>query len=121
MECCSIVEPAGLREVFAGDVGDPQPCLPPYCKAGIPVLFAFNTALIVSAGLPARRGGLTAGWKWFKPWRTVTAETLADRQILQIQAILEGSCPPRRFRALICDCIASEDDGNGALAKKMAG
>ena len=41
-------------------------------KAEISSLFAFNAALIVSDGLDARIGTLTASWEWFKPWRTIT-------------------------------------------------
>ena len=36
-------------------------------KAELPTLFAMNAALIVSDGLEARIGTLTAGWEWFKP------------------------------------------------------
>ena len=43
-------------------------------KAEIPSLFAFNAALVVSDGLEARIGALTATWEWFKPWRTITGE-----------------------------------------------
>ena len=35
--------------------------------------------------------------------------------------MLEGVCAPRRFLALVRDFIVFEDDGSGALAKKMAG
>ena len=36
-------------------------------KAEIPSLFAFSAALVVSDGLDARIGTLTAGQDWFKP------------------------------------------------------
>ena len=35
--------------------------------------------------------------------------------------MLEGICSPDRFLALVRDFIVFEDDGSGALAKKMAG
>ena len=38
-------------------------------KAELPSLFAMNAALIVSDGVAARIGTLTAGREWFKPWR----------------------------------------------------
>ena len=47
-------------------------------KAELPTLFAFNELLMVSDGTQARVGTLTAGREWFKPWRTITGETLAD-------------------------------------------
>ena len=87
------------------------------CKAEIPSLFAFNAALIVSDGLEARIGTLTAGREWFKPWRTITGEALADPHLPQLQVMLEGVCAPRRFLALVRDFIVFEDgrgSGRGA-------
>ena len=90
-------------------------------KAEIPSLFAFNAALIVSDGLEARIGTLTTGWEWFKPWRTIAGEALADRSLPQLQVLLEGVFHRRRLLALVHDFIVFEDDGSGALVKKMAG
>ena len=90
-------------------------------KAELPTLFAMNEALAVSDGLEARIGTLTAGREWFKPWRTISGETLADPHLPQLQVMLEGVFEPRRFLALLRDFIVFEDDGSGALAKKMAG
>ena len=87
------------------------------CKAEIPSLFVFNAALIVSDGLEARIGTLTAGREWFKPWRTITGEGLADPHLPQLQVMLEGVCAPRRFLALVRDFIVFEDgrgSGRGA-------
>ena len=90
-------------------------------KAEIPSLFAFNAALVVSDGLEARIGALTAGQEWFKPWRTIAGETLADPSLPQLQVLLEGVFNRRRLLALVRDFIVFEDDGSGALIKKMAG
>ncbi len=90
-------------------------------KAEIPFLFAFNAALVVSDGLEARIGMLTAGREWFKPWRTIGGEGLADPHMPQLQVVLEGVCAPGRFLSLVRDFIVFEDDGSGALVKKMAG
>ena len=90
-------------------------------KVEIPSLFAFNAAFIVSDGLEARIGTLTAGEEWFKPWRTTAGEALADPALPQLQVLLEGVCTPYRLLALVRDFIVFEDDGSGALAKKMAG
>ena len=89
-------------------------------KAELPTLFTMNEALVVSDGNEARLGTLTAGWEWFKPWRTVTGQTLADRHMSELQVMLQGVFEPSRFLALLRDFIVFEDDG-GALAKKMAG
>ncbi|MCY3790758.1 MAG: type I restriction endonuclease, partial [Gemmatimonadetes bacterium] len=90
-------------------------------KAELPGLFTFNAALIVSDGIEARIGTLTAGREWFKPWRTITGETLAEPNLPQLQVMLGGVCDPHRFLALVRDFIVFEDDGGGTLVKKMAG
>ena len=90
-------------------------------KAELSTLFSMNAALIVSDGVEARIGTLTAGREWFKPWRTISGETLATPHLPQLQVILEGACAPIRFLALVRDFIVFEDDGSGLLVKKMAG
>ena len=90
-------------------------------KAELPTLFSLNELLVVSDGSEARVGTLTAGREWFKPWRTVTGEGLADPHMTELQVMLEGVCAPDRLLALVRDFIVFEDDGGGALSKKMAG
>ena len=90
-------------------------------RAELPSLFSMNEALIVSDGLNARIGALGAGREWFKPWRTITGETLADSSMTELQMMLEGVCQPERFLALLRAFIVFEDDGSGKLVKKMAG
>ena len=90
-------------------------------KAELPNLFSLNEALIVSDGFAARIGTLTAGKEWFKPWRTVTGEGLADASLPELQVLLEGACYPERFLSLVRDFIVFEDDGSGRLVKKMSG
>ena len=90
-------------------------------KSELPTLFSMNEALVVSDGNEARIGTLTSGREWFKPWRTITGETLADPHMTELQVMLEGVFHPRRFLALVRDFIVFEDDGSGALVKKMAG
>ena len=89
-------------------------------KAELPTLFSMNEALVVSDGIEARIGTLTSGKEWFKPWRTVTGETLADPLMTKLQVMLEGVFEPGRFLALVRDFIVFED-GSGAPVKKMAG
>jgi len=89
-------------------------------KAEVPSLFAPNALLAVSDGVEARVGTLTAGREWFKPWRTIVGETLADALLPELQVVIQGLCAPRRFLDLLRDFIVFEDDG-GRIAKKMAG
>ena len=90
-------------------------------KSELPSLFSMSEALVVSDGSEARLGTLTSGREWFKPWRTVSGETLANSHLTELQVMLEGAFEPRRFLALVRDFIVFEDDGSGALVKKMAG
>ena len=90
-------------------------------KVEVPTLFATNVVLVVSDGIEARAGTLTAGREWFKPWRTISGEVVADAHMPELQVVIEGLLAPRRFLDLIRDFIVFEDDGGGGLVKKMAG
>ncbi|MGQ0511716.1 MAG: type I restriction endonuclease subunit R [Betaproteobacteria bacterium] len=90
-------------------------------KSEIPALFATNALLVISDGVEARVGTLTAGREWFKPWRTIAGERLADPHLPELQVVSEGLCAPRRFLDLVRDFLVFEDEGGGKLAKKMAG
>ena len=90
-------------------------------KNELPTLFAFNAALIVSDGVNARIGSLTAGREWFKPWRTIGGQELAPVFLPNLQVLVEGVLEKRRFLSLLRDFIVFEDDGSGLLVKKMAG
>ena len=87
----------------------------------IPSLFAPNGVLVISDGVEARVGALGAGREWFKPWRTIAGEALADPHLPELQVVSEGVFAPRRFLDLVRDFIVFEDDGSGRLVKKMAG
>ena len=90
-------------------------------KNELPTLFSFNAALIVSDGVNARIGSLTAGREWFKPWRTIGGQELAPVFLPDLQVLIEGVLEKRRFLALLRDFTVFEDDGSGVLVKKMAG
>ncbi|MEX0789675.1 MAG: type I restriction endonuclease, partial [Actinomycetota bacterium] len=80
-------------------------------KAQIPALFATNAVVIVSDGAQARAGTLTAGREWFKPWRTITGESVADPGISELQVMIEGLLTPRRLLDMVRDFIVFEDSG----------
>ncbi|MYH46994.1 MAG: type I restriction endonuclease subunit R [Gammaproteobacteria bacterium] len=88
-------------------------------KAELPTLFSMNAFLMISDATEARIGTLTAGREWFKPWRTISGETMEGENLLQLQVMIEGVCDKRRFLSLVRDFIVFED--NGGLVKKMAG
>jgi type I restriction enzyme R subunit len=90
-------------------------------KAEIPSFFASNALLVISDGVEARVGTLTAGREWFKPWRTISGEALADAHLPELQVVTEGLLTPSRFLDLLRDFIVFEDDGSGRITKKMTG
>jgi len=90
-------------------------------KAEIPALFATNAALVVSDGVEARTGTLTAGREWFKPWRTISGQGMADAHLPELQVVIEGLLAPQRLLELVRDFIVFEDDGGGRISKLMAG
>ncbi len=90
-------------------------------RSELPTLFSMNEALVVSDGNEARIGTLTSGREWFNPWRTVSGETLADPHMTELQVMLEGVFDRRRLLRLVRNYIVFDDDGSGALVKKMAG
>ena len=90
-------------------------------QAQIPLLFASNTALVVSDGVQARIGALGAGKEWFKPWRTIAGREDASAKLSELQVVLEGVFEKRRFLDLVRHFIVFEDEGGGKLIKKMAG
>jgi len=90
-------------------------------KKQIPSLFAYNEALVISDGIQARIGTLTANKEWFMPWRTIEGEQLADPRLPQLQVVLEGMFDKRRFLDLIRYFIVFEEAPGAAFVKKMAG
>ncbi len=94
-------------------------------QAQIPALFATNAALVVSDGVQARIGCLSAGKEWFKPWRTISGREDAASRLAELQVVLEGVFEQRRFLDLLRHFIVFEDSSatgdGGKLVKKMAG
>ncbi len=87
----------------------------------LPTLFAYNALLVASDGIEARIGPLTAGWEWFKPWRTVSGEALADTHLAELQVMIQGVFHKERLLDLIGNFLVFDDDGGAKARKKMAG
>lgn len=90
-------------------------------KQEIPSLFAYNTALVISDGVEARIGTLTADRERFMPWRTIEGDTIAPATVSQLEVLLRGVFQKRRFLNLIRHFIVFEDLPDGTATKKMAG
>jgi type I restriction enzyme, R subunit len=90
-------------------------------KQQVSALFTFNEALVISDGLHARLGSLTADRERFMPWRTVDGLGLADERLSELQVLLQGVFDRQRFLDYLRYFIVFEDAGDGVLVKKMAG
>lgn len=90
-------------------------------KLQIPSLFNWNAALVISDGMAARIGTLTANKERFMPWRTIAGEQLAPAALPELQVVLEGVFEKTRFLQMVRHFIVFEDEGGGKLVKKMAG
>ncbi len=91
-------------------------------KLQIPSLFTYNAALVVSDGLEARVGALTANREWFMPWRTIDGEELAPATLLQLDVLVKGLFEKRRFLKMLRHFVVFEEEiTGGEVIKKMAG
>ncbi|RKG74105.1 type I restriction endonuclease subunit R [Corallococcus exercitus] len=89
-------------------------------KKDIPSLFRFNELLVVSDGLEARLGSLTANRERFSPWRTIEGEDLAPTTMLGLEVLIRGVFEQRRLLDFIRHFVAFEEDG-AEIIKKLAG
>jgi type I restriction enzyme R subunit len=91
-------------------------------KAEIASLLHYNAALVVSDGLQARMGSVTANQEWFKVWRTIDGEGDAPKSALELEVLVRGVFERRRFLDLLHHFIVFEEDpDSGALHKIIAG
>jgi type I restriction enzyme R subunit len=91
-------------------------------KAQISSLMQYNAVLVVSDGLQARIGSLTANHEWFKVWRTIDGETDAPKSALELEVLVRGVFERQRFLDLLQHFIVFEEDpDSGALHKIIAG
>ena len=89
-------------------------------KDEIPSLFRANAALMISDGLQARLGSLTASLERFMPWRTVDGSVVASKGAPELETVIEGVFEKGRFLSLIRDFTVIGDTGSG-IVKIIAG
>ncbi len=89
-------------------------------KQEIPSLMTFNEALVISDGLDARVGSLTADKERFSPWRTIDGKTVEPKTKPQLDVLVAGLLDRRRFLEYVRHFVVFEDD-RGHVAKKIAG
>lgn len=89
-------------------------------KEEITDLFVFNEALVISDGINARIGSLTANQERFLPWRTIKNEN--DKPLLeyQLEKVVRGFFDRKMLLDYLRYFILFEQDGD-KLIKKIAG
>lgn len=89
-------------------------------KTEIADLFVFNEALVISDGLHARVGSLTADRERFLPWRTVRNEN--DRPLLEfeLEKVVRGFFAPELLLDYLRYFVLFEQADDG-IVKKIAG
>ena len=90
-------------------------------KQEIPTLFTYNEAIVISDGLEARIGSLTADTEWFLPWRTIEGTDEAPSAELELEVLIRGAFEKRRFLNYLKHFIVFEETDGGTIAKKIAG
>jgi type I restriction enzyme R subunit len=86
-------------------------------KNEIPSLFAYNEIIVISDGIKARIGSLTANQEWFTKWRTIDGKNLASDNI---ETMIKGVFEQEFFMDLITNFIAFNDN-EGQFTKILAG
>src|SRR5271166_4386398 len=89
-------------------------------KKDTPGLFAFNEVMVISDGLDARVGTITADWERFMPWRTIDGVDIAPPHTPQLEVLLKGIFDRGRFLDLVRHFVVFEVDGPN-VRKKLAG
>ena len=89
-------------------------------KDEIPDLFTFNEALVISDGINASVGSLTANKERFLPWKTVDNENDKPLFEYQLETLVKGFFKPELLLDYIHHFVLFED-ADGSLIKKIAG
>lgn len=87
----------------------------------IPDLFRTNLLTVISDGLHARYGSISAGFDRYMTWRTVDGETLVPKgSALELSTLTQGLLAPSVLLDMLRWFVVFEDEGKGPI-KKIAG
>jgi len=89
-------------------------------QAELPDFFAFNELMVISDGVDARLGCLTAPAEWFHQWRTIDGSEVAPRGSNVLEVLTRGVFERTRLLDLLRHFIVFEDSRQGPI-KKVAG
>jgi type I restriction enzyme, R subunit len=89
-------------------------------KDQIGSLFRTNALLVVSDGITARIGSLTADYERFMPWRTIAGDGPAPKGAPELETLVKGVFNKRLLLDLVKDFIVFGETDTG-LKKVLAG
>lgn len=97
-------------------------------KSLIPSLFTYNAFCVISDGIEAKAGTISAGLSRYMAWKTSDGESVASKLIPQIETLIEGMLNPLVLLDLVRSFIVFEkskkEDKNGIVTietvKKLA-
>ncbi|MZR14332.1 HsdR family type I site-specific deoxyribonuclease [Maritimibacter sp. DP07] len=90
-------------------------------KADIPNLFRSTVFSVVSDGINARYGTLSANWDRFMQWRTIDGEKIVrENEAIALGTLTDGLLNRRTLLDMLRWFVVFEDEGTGAV-KKAAG
>lgn len=89
-------------------------------KDQISSLFRYNELAIISDGLEARVGSLTADRERYMPWRTIEGEDLAPASMPKLEVLIKGLFAKEHLLDYIRHFVVFEDEGKKKF-KKIAG
>jgi len=98
-------------------------------KATIPSLFTYNGFMVISDGLEAKAGSLSAGWSRFMAWKSADGKEEASNLVSQLETLINGMLNKETLLDLIrhfivFEKVKKEDVRTGQIyistVKKMA-
>jgi type I restriction enzyme R subunit len=90
-------------------------------KDQVPELFRANLLSVISDGITARYGSVSADFDRFMRWRTVDGEALVDESsALALETLIRGLLAPPVLLQMLRRFVVFEDEGRGPI-KKIAG
>lgn len=88
-------------------------------KKEIPSLFRANALLVVSDGIEARAGSLTANRERYAPWRTIDSVSIAPKGAAELETLIKGVFAQHVLLDMIRNFVVFEVD-SGKVIKKIA-
>ncbi|AQL56247.1 type I restriction endonuclease subunit R [Abyssicoccus albus] len=80
-------------------------------KDKISSLFRFNEMMIISDGVNARVGSLTANEERFMKWRTVDGQNKAEQNVMELEVMIKDMLTPVRLLDIVKHFVLFQTDG----------